>query len=135
MCVECAKKQNERARKLYAARAKQKVCLRCRAETEAGKQHCPKCLARYSDRERLARFNLTPQQFADMRLKQENKCGICAERFTKTPQVDHDHQTLRVRELLCGGCNRMIGDCGESVDILLAGIRYLSKYSGMLEVA
>jgi len=44
--------------------------------------------------------------------------------------VDHDYfeGKLRVRGLLCGNCNRLVGICQEDISILEKTIVYLKKY-------
>ena len=39
--------------------------------------------------------------------------------------VDHDHETVRVRGLLCWICNTNIGRWNDSVETLASAIRYL----------
>lgn len=41
--------------------------------------------------------------------------------------VDHCHITKRVRGLLCGNCNTMLGLAGEDPKVLLAAVEYLAK--------
>lgn len=60
-------------------------------------------------RRRLAAYGLTPEQYAKMQEAQGNACAICD--YTPKPgrrrlEVDHDHETGRVRGLLCHVCNR-----------------------------
>lgn len=59
---------------------------------------------------RLQRYNLTPEQHAQMLLDQEGVCAIpgCGGKPTekRTLAVDHDHVTKEVLGLLCYKCNR-----------------------------
>lgn len=59
---------------------------------------------------RLRRYRLTPEQHAQMLVDQNHVCAICLKPPNgKRPLVvDHDHQTGKVRGLLCYGCNRLI---------------------------
>lgn len=71
-----------------------------------------------------------------MLLAQKGLCVICGEPETargrkggtKLLAVDHDHQTNKVRELLCQACNRMLGYARDNRAILLAGVAYLDKH-------
>jgi hypothetical protein len=54
---------------------------------------------------------------------QENQYGPC-----KNFCVDHNHETDEVRGLLCGHCNRGIGDFMENIELLEKAIEYLNKY-------
>lgn len=53
-------------------------------------------------------------------------CEICSI-FLKTPHVDHNHVTGKIRGLLCFSCNRLLGDCQDNIETLKSAIRYLDK--------
>lgn len=59
---------------------------------------------------------------------QDNQCAICHTEFVETPCVDHDHQTDRVRGLLCWNCNVGIGNLKDDFKILQSAIDYLVYY-------
>lgn len=63
----------------------------------------------------------------DRRLKsQGGVCAICSWRPNgERLAVDHNHFTGVVRGLLCGECNRMLGQARDNPSILVAGARYL----------
>jgi hypothetical protein len=42
--------------------------------------------------------------------------------------VDHNHETGKVRELLCSDCNKNIGLADESVDRFMALMVYLIRH-------
>jgi hypothetical protein len=72
---------------------------------------------------------VTLEQFEAMMLAQGGVCAICRE----PPQmrrldVDHEHETGRVRGLLCRRCNTAIGKMRDDPKILLRAIAYLKHY-------
>ena len=54
---------------------------------------------------------------------QDGKYKICG--LKKKLSVDHDHETGRIRGLLCVNCNTMLGQCFDNTEILKSGIKYL----------
>lgn len=77
---------------------------------------------------RLQRYDLTPQQYADMLAAQKGVCFLCDKAPTgKRPlAIDHCHESGKVRGLLCYGCNRLmvlIDDAG----LLAKALAYKAK--------
>jgi len=63
--------------------------------------------------------------------KQNGCCAICGIHFDECCNklsVDHDHETGKVRELLCNNCNVGLGNFKERVYLLESAIKYLNKH-------
>lgn len=59
---------------------------------------------------------------------QNGRCAICnthQSELKKSLCVDHDHETGKIRGLLCSDCNTSLGLAKENVEILHKMIRYL----------
>jgi Recombination endonuclease VII len=72
------------------------------------------------------RYGLTPEQVEEMAAA---GCGVCGTtnwngRHAR-PHVDHDHQTGKVRGILCSECNTGLGKFKDDPDLLRAAIRYV----------
>jgi hypothetical protein len=76
-------------------------------------------------------YGIDREQFDALVRKARNGCQICGRRFRKAPRLgphtDHDHVTGKVRGVLCGYCNRMLGNALDSPRILRRGAAYLEK--------
>lgn len=57
----------------------------------------------------LAEYDLTQAQYEAMVESQSGKCAICQRASARRLHVDHRHSDGKVRGLLCGNCNRAIG--------------------------
>ena len=77
----------------------------------------------------LKKYGMTGKDYAKMARKQENRCAICGRRsdsdYFRYLFVDHDHKTGKVRGLLCGQCNSILGFAGDNPQILANAIEYL----------
>ncbi len=63
-------------------------------------------------------------------LEQNGKCKICEIKESKLNRefcTDHDHCTGKVRGLLCGTCNFLLGACHDDINILKKAILYLKR--------
>lgn len=68
-------------------------------------------------------YGLTKEEYKALQTKQQGQCAIC---FQEKPlQIDHCHETGKVRGLLCGPCNRGIGLFEENISSLRNAIEYL----------
>ncbi len=92
--------------------------------------HCVQCQF-FSDMQR--KYGMGLEEYTDLLAKQGGGCAICgATRGSeKTDRlfVDHDHKTGKVRGLLCGNCNSMLGYSKDKVSNLRRGILYLEGAS------
>lgn len=74
------------------------------------------------------KYGISIAQFEAMWEKQKGLCAICGRRLTKGDKgyaIDHDHNTGRVRGLLCPVCNKLLGMAYEDITILEKAIVYL----------
>lgn len=62
------------------------------------------------------------------------RCRICGKPLTKVggtkdqvAHIDHDHETGKVRGLLCQECNIGLGKFRDNTEYLLSAISYLNK--------
>jgi Recombination endonuclease VII len=96
--------------------------------------HYEKNRDRYRDRAFQEKYGITIADYRRMEQEQDGKCAICgkpetAERNGKPRilAVDHCHDTGKVRGLLCGKCNPMIGYADHSIVTLERAIDYLRR--------
>lgn len=109
-----------------------KECRACDREYHARKRMSPNYVPYVRDKSKdfayyiRYKYKLSLDDFNGMYLRQNGCCAICQKPFgANKPCVDHDHETLKVRGLLCRPCNTSIGCLGESEEILLNALRYL----------
>ena len=116
-------KNIERAKHWYEEN-KEKVKIRQKEQRELNPEK-----AKIQDRKNKlkTKYNTTPELVEELRIKQENRCAICANEFTGTPYIDHCHKTEIVRGLLCHSCNVSIGLLKENSETLSNAIKYLAQ--------
>lgn len=74
-------------------------------------------------------FGITKADYDVMVEAQGGRCAICSEPpENRRLFVDHDHETMKVRSLLCLTCNGMLGYGKDDPDILRRGAEYLEKH-------
>ena len=78
------------------------------------------------------KYGITIDQYNKKLFEQGNCCAICG---TDKPggghenlYVDHDHNTGKVRGLLCRNCNLMLGHAFDKIEILESGISYINRW-------
>ena len=75
------------------------------------------------------KHGLTSKQYNEMFEKQNGLCAICGKpEVKKWLDVDHNHKTNKIRGLLCGSCNRMLGLAKDNDQILILGALYLRRH-------
>lgn len=59
----------------------------------------------------FVKYGITNEQLAEMVAVQGNRCALCGSDNPKAPRwcIDHDHQSNKIRGLLCHSCNTALG--------------------------
>lgn len=80
----------------------------------------------------MKKYGLTLSQFDAMRIAQNFECALCKKHELETPRkclcVDHNHDTGKVRELLCESCNQALGLFYDNPDVLEKASKYLRNH-------
>ena len=75
---------------------------------------------------------MTVDDYIELFERQDGKCAICGtdkpDLKGKNFRVDHDHETGKVRGLLCHNCNVSVGLMKESPSLLRKAAEYLESF-------
>lgn len=88
---------------------------------------------RYRNQQLKVKFGITLEQFEERVELQNNACPICLQPFSKErkkrmPHMDHDHRTGTLRDVLCGGCNWLLGQAADDPETLDRAAQYLRRW-------
>lgn len=75
---------------------------------------------------RLKRYGLTEEEYRTLIFMHDGRCAIC--RADEELCVDHDHDSGKVRGLLCQACNKGLGLLKDDQMLLLAAKMYLERH-------
>jgi len=136
-CIACGEEEpiSKFAKKTGAAFGKSR-CLKCERKKDASYRR--KYRKKRKQVEAINRmkktYNITPDDYDKILASQQNACAICRATTNQKQarhfgifDIDHCHDTNKIRGLLCGSCNRGIGQLKHSVDILKSAIAYLKR--------
>lgn len=73
-------------------------------------------------------YGITLNEYNKMFLDQKGNCKICNKHqseFKRALNVDHCHNTGKIRGLLCDKCNRALGWFDDNIESLERAIKYL----------
>ena len=75
------------------------------------------------------RYGIDITEYDKLFKQQHGKCAICGKPPARTKLgIDHNHNTKKVRGLLCNKCNRALGYFDDSIQILQKAVKYMKKY-------
>ena len=80
------------------------------------------------------KYGITPEKYDEMLSEQDYKCYIChthEDKIDRSLSVDHCHKTGKVRGLLCGNCNRFLGQIDDDINTAERLLEYLNKYKNI----
>lgn len=118
----------------------EKVCIKCLIIKPLSKFYkskkarksvmvtCKQCSSIKSRPVRLKYlYGITEEDYENLFEKQNGQCAICGKNIKLV--VDHNHETGKIRALLCGNCNRGIGIFQDNPNLLYKAASYLKKHS------
>jgi len=123
--------------------SKLKKCSKCGREKDLScydqkkdgkdglKAYCKVCRR---SAELQSKYGITIEDFDEMLRNNDYKCSCCNtiwpggkyNRFN----CDHDHDTGKIRGLLCHNCNLAVGGLGDDVPGLVRAVEYLRRHYG-----
>ena len=131
-CKNCVKARNNKYRAEHPeeARARHK-----KYHAEHHEEHCAYNKKHYAEHREEARaialmrnYGITIEEYDNMFAAQNGICAICGKpQNGKRLFVDHNHETDKVRGLLCQNCNIALGHMGDDAQLLIKAIDYLMK--------
>ena len=111
-------------------------CKECFRKRQASYREKPVAFAKAKARYYLTNYGITAQEYDQMHSNQQGLCAICKKPETglhqsakpKALSVDHNHQTGRVRGLLCVKCNQGIGLLQDDASVIASALDYLQHH-------
>lgn len=117
------------------------VCTKCKIEKDLDEYHADRrtgnrkrnvCIdCRHTQRKVT---NISTYEYAKLLVEQNNACAICGVSATELKRelsVDHNHETNKIRGLLCHHCNIGLGNFRDSTTLLSLAIEYLERTDGV----
>ena len=117
------------------------ICVKCKIDKPLDDYHkdrrtanrrrttCTECRSEQRSVTNLSRFD-----YAKLLVEQNNCCAICGIEATEMKRelsVDHNHETNKIRGLLCDRCNIGLGNFRDSTTLLSVAIEYLERTDGI----
>jgi hypothetical protein len=103
----------------------QSKCINC--TSISNKKRRLKDPDKYRDKYYKTSYNSSLDEYNNLLNSQGGGCAICKTNSNKMC-MDHCHDTMKIRGVLCDRCNRGIGLLRDDVDVLLSAYKYLLKY-------
>jgi hypothetical protein len=104
-------------------------CIECEKAYVRGYQTNPRTRDRYRASHKRAdlkkNYGITEEHVEALKRRQVGCCGICGQPAKLF--VDHCHQKIFVRGLLCNVCNMGLGNFRDDPNLLTSAIRYLTE--------
>jgi len=145
-CKEIFSESNSNPSTLKIGRGKCRICenLEYQKVAEKVKERAEKWAAKNSVKHkqfcrswyRKKKYGITREEFEAQFNLQRGLCSICKEPMITSGKPrgkrvcqDHNHETGKLRDLLCSSCNLLLGNSYENEKILVNAILYLRKHA------
>lgn len=111
-------------------------CRECCRDIQRAYWSTPEAKARLKVHEKRSklkyRYGISERDFAELLDRQHGVCAICGlppagTAKTRRLHVDHDHETGRIRGLLCLKCNSALAQFGDRIEGVTKAVDYLQR--------
>ena len=132
-CSVCDKEKELKdfVKRSNRASGRQPYCKDCHNK-RMRKGYCSRTMWEYDMKRN---YGIGIKEYDIMMDAQNMSCAICMTHISKVSKghkkhfcIDHDHETNKVRGLLCDSCNRALGLFKDDIDVLSSAIIYLDKH-------
>jgi hypothetical protein len=128
-CKDCALAYDRTVRKKSKLRAHKEWL-----KIPENRENVRKYLRVYHRKYHLAGYGLTPQMYENMFDAQDGRCALCQTHAVDCMRgilvIDHDHETGKVRALLCGKCNSGLGMFADNPALMRLAAEYVAQHKG-----
>jgi len=126
-------------RKGYEAKNKEKIAARAKLYSienrdkikDWRKGYLLENKAKYRKNYLKREYGITMEDYENMLIEQDGMCKCCGlpgiDNRDRILHIDHNHETNKVRGLLCDNCNRALGMVKDSIKTLESMIEYLKS--------
>lgn len=128
-CIKCGLKKpiGEFRKDFRIKRGYSRTCKKCWATYN--REHYLRVGKSGSGKYQTFRASITHEEYLDILDAQDGVCAICGKKEISTRKgrlcIDHDHQSGKIRGLLCMKCNAGLGMFNDNESLLFDAITYL----------
>jgi len=131
-CRECLNKRT----KLWVQRNPEKAASYKRKWRHNNPEKLNKARIRWRKNNPLSELNgrykreygITLKEYDEMFEKQDGLCAVCGlPEINRRLAVDHDHDTQKIRGLLCARCNTVLGLMEDNIGTMSRAIEYIER--------
>jgi hypothetical protein len=129
LCSNCYNKLRNKRRKVYfKERHKKNYNDRKAYFKKYYKKNRKRILIHLRNRNYIRLYGITLDEYNEIFRKQGGKCAICGKKpLTYNLSIDHDHDTGKMRDLLCPICNYVVGIV-ENSNLISKVNEYIKKH-------
>ena len=123
-CKECQVKYNKK----YWKKVTDKYPHKSRDRARKIRKEDPEV---YMNRRLKYSFGITLDEYNEMFNQQKGCCAICGvhqSELNRVLNVDHDHETGEIRDLLCTKCNAGLGQYDDNPELVEKALEYIKRY-------
>ena len=122
-------------KRTHSPNGKHPWCRECKQKYARKYNKLPAEQKKTRKRYLATRYNISLKKYEELHRNQNGMCFLCskvekpASRNTRLC-VDHNHNTGKIRGLLCDNCNRALGMFGDDYRVLQRAANYLEFHNG-----